>query len=148
MIDSHDIPNNQEQRALIETLLREKQLEKNGENCSPPKYQQTQHMLDSKMPGEEPPKPNPFQEGEFAEVNEYNALIRKMLHEIDFCKSKLENSRCSRIRKGVLSIHDSEIIRFQLTHGHSVLRHFDKSLLMCVHVTFPISAHMRIMLTF
>lgn len=69
---------------------------------------------------------------EFSELDEYNILIRKMLYEIDLCKSKLENSRHSRIRKGVLSIHDGEIIRFQLTHGHSVLHHIDKSLLVLV----------------
>jgi hypothetical protein len=128
MNDSHDIPNDQEQRALIEALLREKHLETNGINSPPPNYQQTQHMVDSKIP-REPPKPLPAQKVQFAEVNEYNALIHKMLDEIDSCKSKLEKSRCLRIRKGVLSIHDSEIIRFQLAHGHSVLHHFDKSLL-------------------
>ncbi|KAJ5365421.1 hypothetical protein N7517_008307 [Penicillium concentricum] len=127
-VRSNDIPNDQEQRALIETLLQEKQLENNRGNSSPPNYQQAQQMLDSKMT-DNAPKSDPFQEGEFAEVNEYNGLIHKMLHEIDSCKSKLENSRCSRIRKGVLSIHDNEIIRFQLSHGHSVLHQFDKSLL-------------------
>ncbi|KAJ5502882.1 hypothetical protein N7463_005756 [Penicillium fimorum] len=127
-VRNNDIPNDQEQRVLIETLLQEKQLEKNSENSFPPHYQQAQQMLDSKMT-DSTPKSNPFQEGEFAEVYEYNGLIHKILHEIDSCKSKLENSRCSRLRKGVLNVHDSEIIRFQLTHGHSVLHHFDKSLL-------------------
>ncbi|OQE19678.1 hypothetical protein PENFLA_c018G01672 [Penicillium flavigenum] len=127
-VRNHDIPNDQEQRALIEALLQEKHLETNGINSPPPNYQQTQHMVDSKIP-REPPKSVPVQTVQFAEVNEYNALIHKMLDEIDSCKSKLEKSRCSRIRKGVLSIHDSEIIRFQLTHGNSVLHHFDKSLL-------------------
>ncbi|OQE41975.1 hypothetical protein PENCOP_c004G01109 [Penicillium coprophilum] len=121
-VRNHDLPNNQEQRALIETLLQEKQLEKDSGNIFPPTYQQAQQVLDSNMTGD-------AHESEFAEVNEYNALIYKMLHEIDSCKSKLENSRCSRIRKGVLGIHDNEIIRFQLTHGHSVLHRFDKSLL-------------------
>ncbi|CAG8182305.1 unnamed protein product [Penicillium nalgiovense] len=127
-VRTHDIPNDQEQRALIEALLREKHLETNGVNNPPPNYEQTQHMVDSKIP-KETSKPLPVQKGQFAEVNEYNALIHKMLDEIDSCKSKLEKSRCLRIRKGVLSIHDSEIIRFQLSHGNSVLHHFDKSLL-------------------
>ncbi|CAG7983871.1 unnamed protein product [Penicillium nalgiovense] len=127
-VRTHDIPNDQEQRALIEALLREKHLETNGVNNPPPNYEQTQHMVDSEIP-KETSKPLSVQKGQFAEVNEYNALIHKMLDEIDSCKSKLEKSRCLRIRKGVLSIHDSEIIRFQLSHGNSVLHHFDKSLL-------------------
>jgi hypothetical protein len=62
-----------------------------------------------------------------SELREYNLLIQKMLQEIDSCESKLENSRYSRIKNGVLNIHGSEILRFQLEHGHPVLRSFDHS---------------------
>jgi hypothetical protein len=119
----------QEQRALIEILLQEKQ--ENGGEPFLPKHNQDQRVLKSRMT-KNPSKENTRQSNEFAELDDYNGLIRNMLHEIDFCKSKLENSRHSTIRKGVLSIHDGEIIRFQLTHGHSVLHHIDKSLLVCV----------------
>ena len=101
--DSHGVPNNQEHRALIEALLQEKCTDSNGVNSPPPKYEQSQH-IDSKIP-KEPPNSSPIQKAEFAEVNEYNALIHKMLDEIDSCKSKLEKSRCLRIRKGVLGVH-------------------------------------------
>ncbi|KAJ5143582.1 uncharacterized protein N7515_002369 [Penicillium bovifimosum] len=126
-VRNRNSPSLRDQRALIEALLQEKRFEKDG-NSSPPKYDQIQHMSQPELPGDSSPA-NPWQESEFAEVNEYNNLIHKMLHEIDRCKSKLERSRSSRIRNGVLSIHHSEVIRFQLTHGHSILQNFDKSLL-------------------
>lgn len=134
IVDSQKTSIFQEQRALIETLLQEK--EENAresslsEASSLSEHNQRQEVLGSKI--ENPPKPNPRQTKEFAEVEEYNMLIRRMLREIDFCKSKLEDSRHSRIRKGVLSIHDSETVRFQLTHGYSVLDHIDKSLLVYI----------------
>lgn len=110
---------------MIETLLEEK--ENGGTSILP-----EQHILVKSKATENASPKNPGQSSEFAELDEYNVLIQKMLCEVDFCKSKLEHSRHSRIRKGVLSIHDSEIIRFQLTHGHSVLRRIDKNLLVCV----------------
>lgn len=119
---------------MIETLIQEK--EQDGGEPFLPKHNQDQHILKSNT--QNPSKPVPCLGNEFAEVEEYNMLIRKMLCAIDSCKSKLENSRHSRIRKGVLSIHDSELIRFQLTHGHSVLHHVDKSLLVCVQYCFLI----------
>ncbi|CBF84452.1 hypothetical protein AN9017.2 [Aspergillus nidulans FGSC A4] len=55
-----------------------------------------------------------------AEFKEYNLLIQKMLQEIGRCKYKLEESRHSRIKTGVLNIHSGEIMRFQLEYGHHV----------------------------
>ena len=126
--DSHNIPILQEQRAFIETLLQEK-----GENSGTsflPKHNQGPHIINLKMT-ENSSRNISCQSNDFAELDDYNVLIRTMLREVDFCKSRLEHSRHSRIRQGVLSIHDNEIIRFQLTHGHSVVHHIDESLL-CV----------------
>lgn len=114
---------------MIETLLQER--DENVNEQSLPKDDQAHQKLKSKTTPISS-EANPWQKNGFPEVEEYNVLIRKMLREIDLCKSKLENSRHSRIRKGVLGIHDSEIVRFQLTHGHSVLDHIDTSLLSCV----------------
>ncbi|KAJ5542563.1 hypothetical protein N7535_004985 [Penicillium sp. DV-2018c] len=147
-VRNHNSPNLQDQRALIEALLQEKQLG-NYENRPPPEYDQVQHMPKPELPSETSPAAS-WQESGFAEVDEYNNLIHKMLHEIDRCKLKLERSRSSRMRKGVLSIHRDEVIRFQLTHGHSILENFDKSLLAdendisqvpTARVAQPISVH-------
>ncbi|KAJ9370060.1 hypothetical protein DTO282E5_5257 [Paecilomyces variotii] len=62
------------------------------------------------------------------ELKQYNFLIQRMFHEIDSCKSKLESSRHSRIKDGVLNIHSGEIVRFQLEYGHTALQNFDHSL--------------------
>lgn len=54
------------------------------------------------------------------ELKEYSLLIQKMLREIDCCKHKLENTRHSRIKTGILNIHSGEIVRFQMQHGNSI----------------------------
>jgi hypothetical protein len=51
-----------------------------------------------------------------------------MLQEIDGCKSKLEKSRHSRIRDGVLNVHSSEIVHFQRSYGPSIFQCFDDSI--------------------
>jgi hypothetical protein len=51
-----------------------------------------------------------------------------MLREIDGCKSKLEKSRHSRIRDGVLNVHSSEIVHFQRSYGPSIFQCFDDSI--------------------
>jgi hypothetical protein len=55
-----------------------------------------------------------------AECEEYNLLIQKMLQEIGRCKDKLDESRHTRIKTGVLNIHSGEIMRFQVEYGHNI----------------------------
>ncbi|KAJ5387254.1 hypothetical protein N7509_009795 [Penicillium cosmopolitanum] len=61
-----------------------------------------------------------------AEWTAYNGLIRKMLHEIDFCKCRLDNSRHFRIRDGILNIHSGEIMRFHASENIPIT--FDQAL--------------------
>ncbi|KAE8418993.1 hypothetical protein BDV36DRAFT_252767 [Aspergillus pseudocaelatus] len=61
------------------------------------------------------------------ELQVYDQLIRQMLFEVDICKEELERDRGLRIRDGVLSIHASEVVRYQLTHGPSVIQRLDVS---------------------
>lgn len=76
--------------------------------------------------------------GEQDELEVYGNLIRQMLHEVDLCKAKLEHDRRLRIRDGVLGIHANEVVRFQVTHGHSILQRFDISAF--EYVQFELSA--------
>ncbi|KAJ5380476.1 uncharacterized protein N7496_002904 [Penicillium cataractarum] len=62
------------------------------------------------------------------EVQDYNSLIKAMLREIDGCKSKLEKSRHSRIRDGVLNVHSTEIVHFQRNYGPSIFQCFEDSI--------------------
>ncbi|KAJ6036493.1 hypothetical protein N7540_000772 [Penicillium herquei] len=117
-----------EQRGLIEKLLEEQKL-----------LNQEQHQpLKIVLPrtGLHGPNINVFTasinsnpvSSDKNELEEYDALIQKMLHEIDCCKLKLDNARHSRIRGGVLTIHSNEIVQFQRTHGPSIFTHFEDSL--------------------
>ncbi|CAG8938267.1 unnamed protein product [Penicillium salamii] len=63
-----------------------------------------------------------------SDLDEYSLLMQRMLQEINSCKSRLRESRYSRIKSGVLNIHSREILQFQLDHGQSILQHFDNSL--------------------
>lgn len=65
-------------------------------------------------------KDEPVRDNNFAELKEYNILIKSMLHEIDSRKARLEENRHIRIKNGVLNIHSGEITRFQLEHGPSI----------------------------
>jgi hypothetical protein len=116
-----------EQRNLIETLLKEKT------------HVETAHVgtIDSNpticlasLPQTAGPAIS-FQKNALTvsdqELQDYNSLIRAMLGEIDGCKSKLEKSRHSRIRDGVLNVHSSEIVHFQRNYGSSVFQYFDDS---------------------
>lgn len=60
------------------------------------------------------------------ELKEYHILMQNMLHEIDSCRNKLEQTRHSRIKDGVLNIHSGEIMRFKSEYGDSI--HIDHSL--------------------
>ena len=68
------------------------------------------------------------------DLKDYNLLIKKMIREIDLCRCKLEEKRHSRIRSGVLNIHSGEIVRFQLEHNKPV--HIDQSLFAYVRYLF------------
>lgn len=59
------------------------------------------------------------------EPEEYNALVRTIFRKIDDCKSKLEGTRHTRNRNGVLNIHSSEIVQFQRVHGPQVFQFFE-----------------------
>ena len=54
------------------------------------------------------------------ELKEYNILIQGMLDVLESCRSKLEKTRHSRIKDGVLNIHSGEIMRFKLEYGPSI----------------------------
>ena len=75
---------------------------------------------------------------ESTELKEYSLLIQSMLDGIDSCRSKLKETRHSRIKNGVLNIHSGEIMRFQIEHGPSV--HIDHSLFACVLFIFLFSS--------
>lgn len=47
------------------------------------------------------------------EIGEYCVLVKRLLHEIDECQSKLEQSRHRRIWDGVVKVHSAETARFQ-----------------------------------
>lgn len=113
---------------MIETLLHEKGQE-DGKSFQ--QQSQIQHTFIAKTTEDTfqklPPKTDKLDE-----VGQYDVLIKKMLREIDHWKSQLEKSRHSRIRKGVLGIHENEVVRFQVSHGQAVVHRFDNSLLRCV----------------
>ncbi|KAJ9301502.1 hypothetical protein DTO271G3_1637 [Paecilomyces variotii] len=119
----------EEQRALLESLLEEKRSNERGSDqfvfiglsqvVSP-------ESASSKIHARSDGDPN-FMDGP-DEVRQYNVLIQRMLQEIELCKSKLESSRHSRIKDGVLNIHSGEIVRFQLEYGQTALQNFDHSL--------------------
>ncbi|KAJ9250274.1 hypothetical protein DTO207G8_6199 [Paecilomyces variotii] len=126
----------EEQRALLESLLEEKRSNERGPDqfafiglsqvTGPGSTISTFH---AQSDGES----NTIDEPD--ELKQYNILIRKMLQEIDLCKSKLESNRHSRIKDGVLNIHSGEIVRFQLEYGHTILQSFDHSLFAYVDFT-------------
>lgn len=118
----------EDQRSLIESLLEERDKRVQGPFCTrgidrvePKDYDDdrtatvTTHSSDK------------YNTREQDELEVYDKLIRQLLHEVDLCKAKLEKDRQLRIRDGVLSIHANEVVRFQLTHGHSILQRFDVS---------------------
>ncbi|KAJ9206016.1 hypothetical protein DTO164E3_1269 [Paecilomyces variotii] len=119
----------EEQRALLESLLEEKRSNERGPDqfvfiglsqvISP-------ESASSKIHSQNDGDPNSMDGPD--EVRQYNVLIKRMLQEIELCKSKLESSRHSRIKDGVLNIHSGEIVRFQLEYGHTALQNFDHSL--------------------
>lgn len=66
------------------------------------------------------------------ELEKYNILIQSMLREIESCRSKLEKTRHSRIKDGVLNIHSGEMMRFKIEYGSSI--NIDHSLFAYVQV--------------
>ncbi|KAJ9258245.1 hypothetical protein DTO195F2_5287 [Paecilomyces variotii] len=119
----------QEQRGLLESLLEEKRSDERG----PDQFafvglsQVTgPESSSSKIHAQNDGDPNSIDGPD--ELKQYNFLIQRMLQEIDLCKSKLESSRHTRIKDGVLNIHSGEIVRFQLEYGHTILQNFDHSL--------------------
>lgn len=120
-----------EQRNLIDILLREKKSDQvmttnlNSTECFTSIPQPTTPAFSVQTPYQSQPlAPIPANK----EVQDYNSLIRAMLREIDGCKSKLEKSRHSRIRDGVLNVHSSEIVHFQRSYGPSIFQCFDDSI--------------------
>lgn len=128
----------EEQRALVERLIGQRRGDKND----PPKggnsphdavnLQQSNITINSIVTPLQTQQPQVSTAHDLRildELEAYNLLIDKMLIEINSCQSKLEGNRHRRMRKDVLDIHSSEVIRFQLSHGHEVLKCFDQSLL-------------------
>lgn len=130
----------EDQRALVERLMERKENNATASSkaTKPPQedaLQDNDFTMNTFTPlqPQQPQKSTVQDPNTTDELEAYNILISKMLSEINSCKSKLENTRHRRMRKGVLDIHDSEVIRFQLSHGHEVLKRFDKSLFEYVH---------------
>ncbi|KAJ5094448.1 hypothetical protein N7456_010309 [Penicillium angulare] len=55
------------------------------------------------------------------EVEDYDALIRSILNEIESCRDQLDKERHSRLRNGVLNVHSGEIMRLLNEHGDSLV---------------------------
>lgn len=70
--------------------------------------------------GAQSPAQGATQDNEPPELREYNILIKSMLREIESCRSKLEKTRHSRIKDGVLNIHSGEMMRFTIEYGPSI----------------------------
>jgi hypothetical protein len=51
------------------------------------------------------------------ELESHCLLIQTLLHEIDACRSNLEQARHLRIRNGLVNVHSTEALLFQHTHG-------------------------------
>lgn len=128
-LSSNNIPEMlNEQRNLIEILLKEKAQVKTEHvgttNLNPTVCLATPPQTAETAISSQKDRPNfPNQE-----VQDYNSLIKAMLREIDGCKSKLEKSRHSRIRDGVLTVHSTEIFHFQRKYGSSIFQCFDDSM--------------------
>lgn len=101
-----------EQRQLIQRLLDESRTEDGG-------HASTEPMDVDQQPSS--PETTPTNtENAGCEIKNYNALIKKLLSEVDARRLLLENSRYMRIKDGMLNIHSGEVKRFQISNGCSI----------------------------
>ncbi|RHZ73315.1 hypothetical protein CDV55_105621 [Aspergillus turcosus] len=75
-----------------------------------------------------PPYQSLAQEDVLRELRTYHQLVKRLLQEVDACKSGIERSRYSRIRNGVVRVHAAEVEKFQQAHGTIVTRVFEDPL--------------------
>lgn len=135
MVDRLELSSNKvpamlsEQRTLLESLLAEKRQQDGVSSTAihqirtAATYNTSWIQQKSAQSGpDRAPGPN---DSKSTELEEYNTLMRTIFRKIDDCKSKLENTRHSRIRNGVLNIHSSEVLRFQRVHGTHVFQFFE-----------------------
>lgn len=124
-IRSNNVPTMlQEQRDFIKCLLEEKQ-KNDAKIMATPNHVTINMSVDSHL---DPWRSGDSTNSEPPDLDKYSLLMQKMLQEINSCKSRLEQNRHSRIRRGVLNIHSREILQFQLQHGQSIIQRFDPSL--------------------
>jgi hypothetical protein len=101
-----------EQRGLIQRLLDESRTEEGG-------HASTEPMDVDQQPSSPETTPTNTENAGY-EIKNYNALIKKLLSEVDARRLLLENSRYMRIKDGMLNIHSGEVMRFQISNGCSI----------------------------
>ena len=118
-----------DQRELIQSLLDHKKvterrfeemtraLEGAKLNNDQPKSLQPEHfMCASTLPT---PTENPL-----AALGKYYLLVKKLLQDVDSYRAGLERSQHSRVRNGVLRIHNEEIEHMEVSHGPQMAQMF------------------------
>ncbi|KAF7113938.1 hypothetical protein CNMCM5793_006121 [Aspergillus hiratsukae] len=126
----------QEQRELIRVLVEEKnaserrldQLRRSDELVKALESLDTNHSGGSAAQDTLPPYEPLAQDDALRELRTYHQLVKRLLQEVDACKSGIERSRYSRIRNGVVRVHAGEVEKFQQAHGTIVTRVFEDPL--------------------
>jgi hypothetical protein len=118
-----------EQRGLIQVLVEEKK-------ASEARFDQLVKALESVdvnshgSTGQDtlPPYESLAQEDALRELRTYHQLVKRLLQEVDACRSGIERSRYSRFRNGVVKVHAAEVEGFRRAHGEIVTRLFEDPL--------------------
>ncbi|PKX95957.1 uncharacterized protein P174DRAFT_405109 [Aspergillus novofumigatus IBT 16806] len=118
-----------EQRGLIQVLAEEKK-------ASEARFDQLVKALGSAdinhhgSAGQDtlPPYESLAQEDALRELRTYHQLIKRLLQEVDACRTGIEQSRYSRFRNGVVKVHAAEVEGFRRAHGEIVTRLFEDPL--------------------
>ncbi|KAH1484994.1 hypothetical protein KXV81_003680 [Aspergillus fumigatus] len=118
-----------EQRGLIQVLVEEKK-------ASEARFDQLVKALESADinhhgsggPDTLPPYEFLAQEDALRELRTYHQLVKRLLHEVDACRSGIERSRYARFRNGVVKVHAAEVEGFRRAHGEIVTRLFEDPL--------------------
>ncbi|GIJ90048.1 hypothetical protein Asppvi_008997 [Aspergillus pseudoviridinutans] len=82
-----------------------------------------------------PPYESLAQEDALRELRTYHRLVKRLLQEVDACRSGIERSRYSRFRNGVVKVHAAEVEAFRRAHGEIVTRLFEDPLFSLVPET-------------
>ncbi|GIK06348.1 hypothetical protein Aspvir_001996 [Aspergillus viridinutans] len=126
----------QEQKGLIKVLVEEKKatearLEELRRFDQLVKDLQSADINNSQgSAGQEalPPYESLEQEGALRELRTYHQLVKRLLQEVDACRSGIERSRYSRFRNGVVKVHAAEVEGFRRAHGEIATRLFEDPL--------------------